>query len=467
MCERQVLVLQALDVTHHLRFGVIAVEYRMAQDGRLARLYEQRLRGDLRESDRGCRLAGGLGEHGKDGVEVIDGSGLVERNAHAIRGVAEVDTRGLGQRMHLHVVGVHELDRVEEHTIGHFVTQLLQFVRQQSTQPMHLRGNAVQAFCAVVHRVHAGHDREQCLCGADVGSRLLAADMLLARLQRHAQCGVAVGIDRYADDAARHRALVRIAAGKVGCVRTAVAHGHAEALRGTQHHVRAPFARRREQHQAQDIGCHRDGHAVGLGTCDEIGVVMHRAFGSRVLQQCAVHLVAQRHALEIADHQINAERLGTCLQQFDGLRETFVRYEETVLAQFCVLARAQAVQHVHRFGRGRGFVQQGCIGDFHAGQVHDHGLEIQQRFQTSLRNLRLVRRVGGIPAGIFQHVALDYGRHDGVVITQPDITLEQLVLRRDTAQVLQERVLAHAFRQVQRLLQTDGGGHGLVDQRIK
>ena len=332
---------------------------------------------------------------------------------------------------------------------------------------MHLCGDAAQAVRTVIHRVHAGHDRQQCLCGADVGSGLLAADMLFARLQRHAQRGVAVGIHRHADDAARHRALVRVAAGEVGGVRAAVAHRHAEALRRTQHHVRAPFARRREQHQAQDVGGDRDGHAVGLGALHEIGVVMHGAVGGRVLQQRAVQLVVQRDGLEVADHQLDAERLGARLQQLDGLRETFVRHEEAVLAGGGVFARAQAVQHGHRFGGGSGFVQQRGVGDLHAGQVHDHGLEIQQRFQATLRDLGLVRRVGGVPARVLQHVALDHRRQHGVVIAQADVTLEQLVLRRDAAQVLQERVLAHAFRQVQRLLQADGGRHGLVDQRVE
>ena len=332
---------------------------------------------------------------------------------------------------------------------------------------MHLACDAAQAFRAVIHRIHAGHDRQQCLCGTDVGSGLLAADMLLARLQRHAQRGVAVGIDRHADDAPRHRALVRIVAGEVGRVRAAVAHRHAEALCGTQHHVRAPFARRREQHQAQDVGRDRDGHAVFLGALHEIGVVMHRAVGGRVLQQRAVQLVVQRDGLEVADHQFDAQRLGARLQQFDGLRETFVRHEETVLALLRIFARAQAVQHVHRFRCGCRFVQQGSVGDLHAGQVHDHGLEIQQRFQTTLRDLSLIRCVGGVPARILQHVALDHGRQDGVVITQTDVTLVQLVLRRDAAQVLQERVFAHAFRQVQRLLQADGCRHGLVDQRVE
>ena len=45
-------------------------------------------------------------------------------------------------------------------------------------------GRLRQALRAVIDRVHRGDDGQQHLRGADVGGRLLAADMLLARLQR-------------------------------------------------------------------------------------------------------------------------------------------------------------------------------------------------------------------------------------------------------------------------------------------
>ena len=125
------------------------------------------------------------------------------------------------------------------------------------------------------------------------------------------------------------------------------------------------------------------------------------------------------------------------------------------------------MQHGHRFRCRSGLVQQGGIGDLHAGQVHDHGLEIQQCFQAPLRNLGLVRGVGGVPTGIFQYVALDHRRHDGVVITQTDIALVQPVLRRDAAQVPVVGILGHAFRQIQRLLQADRRWYGLVYQSVQ
>ena len=55
---------------------------------------------------------------------------------------------------------------------------------------------------AVVDGVHDGHDGEQHLRGADVGGRLLAADVLLAGLQREPVGRAALGVDRDADQPA-------------------------------------------------------------------------------------------------------------------------------------------------------------------------------------------------------------------------------------------------------------------------
>ncbi len=74
----------------------------------------------------------------------------------------------------------------------------------------HARGDALQPLRAVPHRIHAGHDGEQHLRGADVRGRLLAADVLFARLQREAHRRRAGGIDRDADQPPRHQPLMRI-----------------------------------------------------------------------------------------------------------------------------------------------------------------------------------------------------------------------------------------------------------------
>ena len=71
---------------------------------------------------------------------------------------------------------------------------------------------------------------QQALVGADVARRLLAADVLLARLQRQHPAALAVAIDRLADQPARHLAHKLLAAGQQAQVRPAVAHRRAQAL---------------------------------------------------------------------------------------------------------------------------------------------------------------------------------------------------------------------------------------------
>ena len=63
----------------------------------------------------------------------------------------------------------------------------------------------------VVRGVQAGDHREQHLRGADVARRLLAPDVLLARLQREPERGAALRVDRHADEPTRQRALVLVA----------------------------------------------------------------------------------------------------------------------------------------------------------------------------------------------------------------------------------------------------------------
>ena len=53
-----------------------------------------------------------------------------------------------------------------------------------------------------------------------------------------------------------------------------------------------------------------------------------------------------------------------------------------------------------------------AFGGRQPGEVGDHGLEVQQRLEPALADLRLVRRVGGVPGRVLQHVAPDHRRGD-------------------------------------------------------
>ena len=90
---------------------------------------------------------------------------------------------------------------------------------------------------------------------------------------------------------------------------------------------------------------------------------------------------------------------------------TLVGDEERLLARLA----ADRVGHRHRFGGRRPLVEQRRVRDLQTGEIDHHRLEGQQRLEPSLRDLGLIRRVGRVPAGILEHVALDDRRRDAVV----------------------------------------------------
>ena len=126
-----------------------------------------------------------------------------------------------------------------------------------------------------------------------------------------------------------------------------------------------------------------------------------------------------------------------------------------------------AVAHRHGFGGGGGFVEQGGVGDVQAGQVDDHGLEIQQGFEAALGDFGLVRRVLGVPAGIFEDVALDDRRGDAVVIAHADERAKNLVLRCDFFERGEHFVFAFGCRQGKRTIETDLRRNGFINECIE
>ena len=187
----------------------------------------------------------------------------------------------------------------------------------------------------------------------------------------------------------------------------------------------------------------------------------------RRLDECAEEMVAQGSRLRIADLQVDAERLRAPAQDRDRLRKAGVSDEEARRADDAFEPSGlDPVQKRHRFGRGRRLVQQRRIGDLHSGQVAHHRLKIEESFQPSLCDFGLIRRVGGVPAGVLEHVASnDAGRH-AVVIPEPDVRPEYLVARGNALELAKILLLGDALGQIQWLLQADPGGNGLVDERV-
>ncbi len=101
------------------------------------------------------------------------------------------------------------------------------------------------------------------------------------------------------------------------------------------------------------------------------------------------------------------------------------------------------------------------------GEVGDHRLEIQERFEAALGNFSLIRRVLRVPAGIFQNVALNHRRRDAIVIAHADERAADLVLRRDFLQRGERLMFGARGGQLQRTGEPDRFWNGGVNHRVK
>ena len=250
MNERKVLLLELPEVARQLVLAVVAVERRVREEVALALEARERAVG---------RLLGEFGDvHAKRAAagEALDQpahlvavAALVERDADAAvvvtPQVEPLVRRGGQDRLDRQPAGA-DGHRVEERP-RHLVPQTLHPDRQRPRERVDAPGDAPQALGPVVDSEHARHHGQKHLGRADVARRLLAADVLLARLQREAIRGVAVGVLRHAHEPAGHFAGVLLAARHERRVRPAVAQRHAEPLAVADGDVSAPLARRRDE----------------------------------------------------------------------------------------------------------------------------------------------------------------------------------------------------------------------------
>jgi len=328
-------------------------------------------------------------------------------------------------------------------------------------------GGALQPFGTVVDAVEAHHRGHQRRGGADVRRGALALDVLFAHLERHAQRPVAQTVHRDADDAARHVALEGFARGHVARARTAQPHRGAQTLGRADGDVGAPFAGGFQKRQRQQVGDGRDQRALGVGGGREVRVVAHGAVGGRILDDGAELLAREAVFVVFVDDQFDAEGFAAGEQHVERLREDVAVDEELVAALLDGFARAQGEHHQHRFGGGGSLVQQRAVADLHARERDHGGLEVQQRFETALRNLGLIGRIGGVPRGILEDVARDGGGNRAGVVAHADERPQAAVALGQSADVACEFVLAHALRgQRERFLEPDGVRNDLRDQLV-
>ncbi len=159
-------------------------------------------------------------------------------------------------------------------------------------------------------------------------------------------------------------------------------------------------------------------------------------------------------------HQhLDTQGLGPGLDHFNRLGVAGARHHKHP-----ALAFHRAHRQRHRLGGGGGFIQHRCVGDVHAGEVGHQGLEVHQCLHAALRNLGLVRRVGGVPGRVLQHVAQDHTRGVRAVIALADEALEHLVLRGDGLELGQRGGFGDGWRQLHGAAPRDAARHDGVDQ---
>src|SRR5437867_9194142 len=106
-----------------------------------------------------------------------------------------------------------------------------------------LRGDSTEAIRAEHRHVRCGRDGEERFVRADVRHRLLAADMLLARLEGHAERAVALCVSCQTDHASGHSPDVLLTTREDSEKRTAEVHLRAERLPFPDDDVRSEIPR--------------------------------------------------------------------------------------------------------------------------------------------------------------------------------------------------------------------------------
>ena len=263
-------------------------------------------------------------------------------------GPGRIDDSGEDVRRHV------DRERVEVVRIDDLVSQLFQGGGERRCAGVHAARDPAQSFRTVIDGVHRGDHGQQNLRGTDIARRLLTPDVLLARLQGHAQAGAAGAILGNADDAPGQMALELIARRKECGVGAAVPERHAEALRVAHGDVRAPLARGYQQGEREQIG--RDGHegAAGVGGLAQRAVVADRAIGGRILDQRADRAALELERARIGDDDIDPAHRGPRAHNGDRLGMAVHIHE---IGQPALVLRDRLGQ-MHRLSSRSAFVEQ-------------------------------------------------------------------------------------------------------------
>ncbi len=327
----------------------------------------------------------------------------------------EIDTRFQSSANNFVTAATLEVNahRIKKVIMHHCMPQTLSSICEGNGVRVHAPGNAGQARRPVPYCIRARNDCQKYLSRANVARCLLAPDVLLPGAQRHAHRHAAACITRHPNQSARHQTLVLVLCGKETGVRTTKSHGYAKALRVTYRHVGSPFARRSKERQRKEVGSRYHQRVSGVRTLSYFAVVVNRTVGCWILKQDRKDVAPKRCTAGVPNNQIYTRRPGARLYDVDGLRVTSLVHKDRLFP----LLTLHSIRKMHPLSSRCPLVEHRRVGDLHPRQLHHHRLIVQERFHSPLRNLRLIWRIRGVPARIFQNVALNNRGHERTIVT--------------------------------------------------
>ena len=239
-------------------------------------------------------------------------------------------------------------------------------------------------------------ERAEAGVGADVAGRLLAADVLLARRQRQHEAALAVGIDGLAGEAARASGARISRASRTGRHRGRRNSARCRSTGPRRRRCRRPSRPATRQAPSDTASVTTAISSAPLAWRLRRSGVRSRRWPKKsgfctTTQLVSSSIAAENvfgqhgglHAIDLVAGEARQRRadLGVMRMQAAG--------------EHRLLAPRDAMRHQHRLAAGGRAVVHRGVGDLHAGQQRDLGLELEQHLQRALRDLRLIGRVAG------------------------------------------------------------------------
>ena len=255
--------------------------------------------------------------------------------------------------------------------------------------------DADEALAGERREVDRGHERAEGHVGADVGGRLAAADVLLARLQGEHEAALPVAVHRGADETARHPADELLLGREDTEVRPPEAQRHAKPLPFADDDIRAEPSRRFENAQVHGVGDDdqqrprrvrelRGGREVFQAPVEvrALDDERRRLRSDELLQRGEVgHAVRRRGVAQPDSRPLAVRGRHAAIERVHAAREDDLG------------PLGDGVGHQRRLGQGRRAVIDRRVRHVHAGELGDHRLVLVDRPQGPLARLGLVGRV--------------------------------------------------------------------------